>query len=411
MPSVRSESPSPTIAFLRDLVAINSVNPSLVLGAPGEWDIGQRIAAELQRHGIDVHTFEVAPRRANVVGTVDTGRPGRTLMLCGHLDTVGVKGMTDPFTPVERGGRLYGRGAQDMKSGVAAMVGAAIELADSGGLPAGRLVVAAVVDEEHSSLGADALVGDWRADGAVVTEPTGLAVGTAHKGFAWVDVETHGRAAHGSRPGDGRDAILRMGRVLAGLEGIDRALQARTPHALLGTPSLHASMIGGGSELSVYPDHCTLSLERRTVIDEPDGVALTEVNELLDTLSKADPEFDATAELMFERCPYEIPEDHVLVKSLGMVLADHGLPTEPTGMSFWTDAATLDQAGIPSVLFGPRGAGLHGVEEYVELDSVLTCQQVIVDLARAFCAGGLVEAGFTFALCNTLHRRKRTHAS
>ena len=386
MSSLRSESPNPTLAFLRDLVAINSVNPSLVPGAPGEWDIGQRIAAEFQRHGIDPHIVEVAPRRANVVGVVDTAKPGRTLMLCGHVDTVGVQGMTDPFTPVERGGRLYGRGAQDMKAGVAVMVGAAIELAESGGLPAGRLVVAAVVDEEHSSLGADALVRDWHADGAVVTEPTGLAAGTAHKGFAWVKVETRGRAAHGSRPGDGRDAILRMGRVLAGLEGIDRELQARTPHVLLGTPSLHASTIGGGRELSIYPDHCRLSLERRTVIDEPDRVALTEVNELLDTLSRTDPEFDAIAELMFERRAHEIPEDHVLVKSLGKVLADHGLSTDPTGMSFWTDAAILARAGIPSVLFGPLGAGLHGVEEYVELDSVLTCQQVVVDLARAFCA-------------------------
>ena len=231
------------------------------------------------------------------------------------------------------------------------------------------------------------MVGDWQADGAVVTEPTGLAIGTAHKGFAWVNVNTRGRAAHGSRPEDGRDAIIRMGRVLAGLEGIDRELRARTPHALLGAPSLHASMIRGGRELSVYPDHCTLSLERRTVIGEPDGVALTEVNSLLDTLASDDPEFEATADLMFERRSYELPEDHGLVRSLGRVVADHGLPTKPTGMSFWADAAILGRAGIPSVLFGPSGAGLHGVEENVELDSVLTCQQVLVDLARAFCAG------------------------
>ena len=387
MSSLPTKSPNPAFTFLSDLIAIDSVNPSLVSGVSGEWDIGQRIAAELRLHAVDVHTFEVAPRRANVIGVIDAARPGRTLMLCGHMDTVGVEGMTDPFTPVEHGGRLYGRGAQDMKSGVAAMVGAAIELADSGGLPAGRLVVAAVVDEEHSSLGADALVGDWQADGAIVTEPTGLAIGTAHKGFAWVNVKTRGRAAHGSRPEDGRDAIVRMGRVLAGSEGIDRELRARTPHALLGAPSLHASLIRGGRELSVYPDHCTLSLERRTVIGEPDGVALTEVNSLLDILVSDDPEFEATADLMFERRSYELPEDHGLVRSLGRVVADHGLPTEPTGMSFWTDAAILGRAGIPSVLFGPSGAGLHGVEEYVELDSVLTCQQVLVDLARAFCAG------------------------
>ena len=376
-----------TVAFLRDLVAIDSVNPSLVSGGAGEWDVGQRIAAELRRYAIDVQTFEVEPRRSNVVGVVDTGKPGRTLMLCGHMDTVGVEGMTQPFLPVERDGRLYGRGTQDMKSGVAAMVGAAIELADKRGLSAGRLLVATVVDEEHTSRGADALVRDWRADGAVVTEPTGLAIGTAHKGFAWVDVETRGRAAHGSRPRDGRDAILGMGRVLARLETIERELQARTPHALLGAPSLHASVIRGGRELSVYPERCSLSLERRTVIGEADGVALNEVNALLDQLSGEDPEFDATADLMFERRPYELIEDHVLVRSLGRVAADHGLSAKPTGVSFWTDAAILGQAGIPSVLFGPSGAGLHSVEEYVDLESVLTCQRVLVDFAQAFCAG------------------------
>ena len=376
-----------TVAFLRDLVAINSVNPSLVSGGVGEWEIGQRIAAELRLHAIDVHACEVEPRRSNVVEVVDTGKPGRTLMLCGHIDTVGVQGMTQPFVPVERDGRLYGRGAQDMKSGVAAMVGAAIELTDSGGLSAGRLVVAAVVDEEHESLGADALVREWQADGAVVTEPTDLAIGTAHKGFAWVDVETRGRAAHGSRPGDGRDAILRMGRVLAGLERIERDLQARSPHALLGAPSLHTSVIRGGRELSVYSERCRLSLERRTVIGEADGTALDEVHALLDQLSREDPEFEATADLIFERRPYELHQDHVLVRLLGLVAADHGLPPEPTGMSFWTDAAILGQAGIPSVLFGPAGAGLHSVEEYVELESVLTCQRVLVDFAQAFCAG------------------------
>ena len=178
-----------------------------------------------------------------------------------------------------------------------------------------------------------------------------------------------------------------MGRVLAGLEKIERELQARTPHALLGAPSLHASVIRGGRELSVYPERCNLSLERRTVIGEADGVALDEVNALLDQLSGEDPEFDATADLMFERRPYELVEDHLLVRSLGRVAADYGLSAKPTGVSFWTDAAILGQAGIPSVLFGPSGAGLHSVEEYVELESVLTCQRVLVDFARAFCAG------------------------
>jgi acetylornithine deacetylase len=167
------------------------------------------------------------------------------MMFCGHIDTVGVAGMTRPFDPAERNGRIYGRGSQDMKGGVAAMIGAARVIAESGGLDRGQLIIACVVDEEHASIGAEALVTRWRSDGAVVTEPTDLHVAVAHKGFEWVEIETEGRAAHGSRPRDGRDAILRMGRVLAELEALDRTVQGGRAHALVGPASLHASLIEG----------------------------------------------------------------------------------------------------------------------------------------------------------------------
>src|SRR5262252_3671062 len=237
------------IRLLRDLVAINSVNPTLVPGAPGEREVANAVAAEMRRIGLDVTVDDVAPGRPNVVGVLEGKAPGRALMFCGHTDTVGVSGMTDPFTPIERDGRLYGRGAQDMKGGVAAMISAAAAIAHSG-LDAGRLIVAAVVDEEHSSIGADALVRTWTADAGVVTEPTDLEIAVGHKGFAWVEVAVEGRAAHGSRPAEGQDAILRLGRVMSRLEALDRALQAQTPHPLVGTGSLHASFVQGGRELS-----------------------------------------------------------------------------------------------------------------------------------------------------------------
>ena len=205
-------------------------------------------------------------------------------MFCGHIDTVGVSGMKAPFDPAERDGRIYGRGSQDMKSGVAAMIDAARVIAESGGLAAGKLVIACVVDEEHASIGADALVTRWRADAAVVTEPTDLQVAIAHKGFEWVEIETEGRAAHGSRPREGRDAIRLMGRVLNGLDALDKRLQSRPPHALLGTASLHASLIEGGRELSSYPDRCHLQMERRTIPGEAPGAAGREVDELLTRL-------------------------------------------------------------------------------------------------------------------------------
>ena len=373
-----------TLAFLKDLVAIDSVNPTLVPGAAGEQAISERIAAEMRAVGLDVDVREVAPGRPNVVGVVEGHAAGRALMLCGHMDTVGVAGMTAPFQPAERAGRLYGRGAQDMKSGVAAMVGAAAEVA-ARGLSSGRLIVAAVVDEEYASIGADALVEGWRADGAIITEPTDLGIATGHKGFAWVEVETRGRAAHGSRPLEGRDAILDMGRVLARLEALDRQLQGRPARPLLGTPSLHASTVAGGRELSVYPDRCSLKVERRTLMGEPDAVALAEVDAILDDLRRDDPAFEASARLVFERPPYELPTSHELPRTLATTLTRAGRPAEVVGMSFWTDAAILGRAGIPSVLYGPMGRGLHGPDEYVEIDSVLACRDALTDLARAYC--------------------------
>jgi acetylornithine deacetylase len=197
----------PVIALLADLVRIDSINPTLVAGAKGEQQVARRIASEFEAIGLSVDVTEVKPGRPNVVGVLDGRTPGRSLMFCGHTDTVGIEGMDRPFAAEVRDGRMYGRGAQDMKGGVAAMIGAARRIVESGGLDRGRLLIAAVVDEEHASLGADALVTRWRADAAVVTEPTGLDVAVCHKGFQWVRIETRGVAAHGSRPREGRDAI------------------------------------------------------------------------------------------------------------------------------------------------------------------------------------------------------------
>ena len=375
----------PAIRLLRELVAVNSVNPTLVHGAPGEREIADLIAAEMRRGGLDVSIDTVTHDRPNVVGVLEGRARGRTLMFCGHTDTVGVTGMTDPFTPMERDGRLYGRGAQDMKGGVAAMIAAATSIAARGALESGRIVVACVVDEEHSSIGADALVKSWRADGAIVTEPTDLEIAIGHKGFAWVDVVVEGKAAHGSRPADGQDAILRMGRVLCRLEALDRRLQARPAHPLVGTGSLHASIIDGGRELSSYPDRATLQMERRILPSEAESIAVEEVLEILGSLATEDPTFRGTASAMFSRPGYEIAADHDLPQRLATALSRVGGAARITGASFWTDAAVLGHAGIPSVLFGPGGAGLHSTEEYVNMADVKTCRDALVDLAEDFC--------------------------
>jgi acetylornithine deacetylase len=371
------------LQLFKQLVAVDSVNPSLVPGAAGEAAVARAIAEAMRAIGLGVEIQDAAPDRPNVVGALDGRMAGRSLMFCGHIDTVGVAGMPAPFDPVERGGRIYGRGSQDMKSGIAAMIDAARVIVESGGLAAGRLVIACVVDEEHASIGADALVTNWRTDAAVVTEPTDLQVAIAHKGFEWVEIETEGRAAHGSRPGEGRDAIRLMARVLNGLDAIDRDLQSRPPHALLGTASLHASLIEGGRELSSYPDRCHLQMERRTIPGEAPGAAGREVEDLLTRLRRDDPDFTAASKPMFARSPYEIAANHEL--PLAMIRAA-GNTASAIGMSFWTDAAILGDAGIPSILFGPTGAGLHSVEEWVDAASVVQCRDALVEMARGWCS-------------------------
>jgi acetylornithine deacetylase len=370
------------VQLLSDLVAVNSVNPSLVPGAPGEAEVAEVAAQALRSAGLDVVVELAAEGRPNVIGVLEGRQPGPAMMFCGHMDTVGVAGMDEPFEPFIDDGRLYGRGAQDMKSGVAAMIDAARLIKEGGGLAAGKLVVACVVDEEHASIGADALVTRFRADAAVVTEPTDLQVAVAHKGFEWVEIETEGRAAHGSRPREGRDAIRLMGRVLNGLDAIDRELQSQPAHPLLGTASLHASLIEGGRELSSYPDRCHLQMERRTLPSDEPGAAGAEVHRLLARLRSEDPDFKGSSKVMFARSPYELPVTHELPQAM---LKAAATARQPIGMSFWTDAAILGDAGIPSVLYGPTGAGLHGVEEWVNVQSVLTCRDALVALAKDWC--------------------------
>ncbi|MGH9764071.1 MAG: M20/M25/M40 family metallo-hydrolase, partial [Blastocatellia bacterium] len=176
-----------TIQLLRDMIAIDSVNPSLVPGGAGESNVAARVSSEMRSIGLDVELAEAAPGRPNVVGVMEGNQQGPSLMFCGHLDTVGVEGMKSPFDPIVRDGRIYGRGSQDMKGGVAALIGAARKLASSGGLKRGRLILAGVADEEYASIGADALITKWKADAAVVTEPSDLIVAIGHKGFSWIE--------------------------------------------------------------------------------------------------------------------------------------------------------------------------------------------------------------------------------
>jgi len=377
---------SALVSFLADLVAIPSVNPSLVEGAAGEGAVAEAIAAWMRNKRFDVDVQSVLPGRPNVVGVIDSGRPGPTVMFCGHTDTVGTEGMEAPFDPVVVDGRLYGRGAQDMKSGLAAMLFAAADIADAGGPPAGRLLVACIIDEEFASAGADALVTRWSADAAVITEPTGLTIGIAHKGFSAAEIVVRGRAAHGSRPSEGLDAIIRMGRVLSHLERLDERLRLAAPDPLLGNASLHASTIVGGGELSTYPARCCLQMERRTLPGESLTTAEDELRAAVGELSAQDPQFEAEVRLLLARPPYGIAAEHLVTQQLAAAVRTASLDVRMEGLSYWTDAAVLGAAQIPTVLFGPRGQGLHSTSESVVIEDLEVCRQVLARFATD--AGG-----------------------
>jgi acetylornithine deacetylase len=380
-------------SLLSELVGIDSVNPSLVPGAQGEGAIAQFVAGWFSQHGIEVNVVEVLPGRPNVVARVPGRAGGRSLMLNAHLDTVGVVGMKSPFQPRIEGDRLFGRGAYDMKAGLAAIMLAGRSIARAGGAD-GDLIVAGVMDEEYASLGTQALLEDVHTDGAVVTEPTGLRLCLAHKGFAWLEIETRGRAAHGSKPDLGVDAIAHMGRFLAELEGLGTTLEAGRAHRLLGTGSVHASLIEGGQELSSYPERCRLQIERRTIPGETEATIREQIGTLLDRLHASDDRFMGTCALGVWRDPFEVDPDQPVVRVLERAArALTGTSPEVYGDTPWMDAAFLSAVGIPTVVFGPGGEGAHATTEYASLTAVERCAHILTDMTFEFCSEQASDVG------------------
>ena len=372
-------------ALLRELVRVDSRNPSLVPGAPGESAVARRLADVLREWGLDPQLQEVAPGRPNVVAMLRGTGGGRSLMLNGHVDVVGVEGMNHPpFDAVETGGRIYGRGACDMKGGVAAMCAAVAQL---GGQIRGDVILAAVIDEEWKSLGTSALIASGiRADAAIVTEPTGLAIMPAHRGFVWMEVSVQGRAAHGSRWDIGVDAIRHAGLLLAELDRVDAEDLPRSEHPLLGRASLHAAFIEGGIGLSTYPDRCTVRIERRTIPGESVDDVRAEVDRACARVRDKRPEFRVDVDVLFSQPPSDVDPDSDIVRALTDVLRRKKMSTSLVGMSAWTDAALLNAAGIPAICFGPGDMGLaHAAEEYIEVREVQMATEVIVTLARSWC--------------------------
>ena len=355
------------------LVSVDSVNPGLVANGAGEGAVAHLVAERLERVGLEVHVEEAAPGRPNVVGVARGTGGGRTLLLNAHTDTVGLLEPDGGTSPRREDGRLYGRGAYDMKASLAAIMLAGGEAARRS--LRGDVVVTAVCDEEVASIGTARIAERYRADAAIVSEPTELSLALAHKGFAAFEVETRGRAAHGSRPDLGVDAIARMGHVLVRLEELDRELRAKPTHPLLGSGSVHASLVSGGQEYSSYPERCLLQGERRTIPGETVADVEQELRGLLG-------ELDGATRVVFSRGPFEASEDEPLVE----LLRRHAGDPEVVGVPFWADSALLADAGIPTVVFGPAGDGAHAAVEWVDLDSAERCLEIYTAVALELCA-------------------------
>jgi acetylornithine deacetylase len=366
------------------LVAIESINPDVVSNGSGEGEIARFVAEWCERAGLEITLIEPAPGRSNVVAVARGSGGGRTLILNAHTDTVGVAGMTDPFEARLDGGRLYGRGTYDMKGSLAACMLAAAEAARRG--LRGDVVLTAVSDEEFASVGTEAVAASIRADAAIVTEPTEMQLAIAHRGFVCFEIETIGRAAHGSRPHLGIDAIAKMGRVLVGIEELDRELRAHPTHARLGSGSVHASLIDGGQEYSSYPARCLLQAERRTIPGETAELAEGEIRDILSASGRGDPEFSGEVRVVASREPFEVAEDAELVEIVRRSATSvTGVEPDVVGVSFWADSALLAASGIPTVLFGPRGEGAHAEVEWVDVGDLERCVGIYAAVAAEVC--------------------------
>jgi acetylornithine deacetylase len=351
------------IELTQRLVAIDSVNPALVPGGAGEPEIARFVVAWAEESGLAAEVLEATPGRPSVVVRKREAR-GRTLMLCAHLDTVGVEGMADPHAPRIEGDRLYGRGAYDMKSGLASALIACREAE-------GDVLVAAVADEEHASLGVQELLASHSADAAIVTEPTERELIVAHKGFVWIELDIEGRAAHGSRYEEGVDAIVKAGPVLTAIGELDAQL-ARSSHPLLGRGSVHASLIEGGAELSSYPARCTIGLERRTLPGETAAQIEAEIAALAG---------GAAQRTLLVREPFEVDPEAEIVRAV----AEAAGGPELAGAPYWADAAFIAAAGIPTVMYGASGAGAHAVEEWVSVSDTIAVTETLIAVARRIC--------------------------
>jgi len=366
-----------TIKTLQKLVQTHSVNPDLEDGGAGEAEIGRYIFTLLEKLGIETEIDEISPGRLNVTGVIKGEGTGPSLMLNAHMDTVGVKGMDEPFSGKIDDGKLFGRGSYDMKGSIASILAAAKSFKEERISLKGDLILSFVADEEYESIGAQALVKKIKTDIAIVAEPTNLNLCTAHRGFGIWKITTKGKTAHGGNHHLGVDANMNMGLLLTELHKRSKDLPKKKKHPLCGEASLHVPMIRGGRSLFIYADECTIRLERRTLPGEKKKQIETELLEIIEKLHKQHSGFEAELESVIWRSPYEINQSASIVKDVVKAVAGiTGKQPEIIGHTWWEDSAIFGAAGIETVILGPKGGGIHEDVEWVEIDSVIKLAEI-----------------------------------
>ena len=378
------------ISVLKDLVSIGSVNPDIEKGH-GEIDVAKYIAEYCEKAGLKVETQDVADGRFNVIATLKGSQPGKTLMLNGHMDTVGIRNMSiDPFKPFIENGRFHGRGASDMKGSIAAMMVASKALSESGASMKGNLVISTVAGEEYDNAGTKKMIDDPRyariADAVIVGEPTSLTLAIAHKGFALTEFTIRGRASHGSVPEAGIDAIEKTARIVLAIEALKREYAAKK-HALLGSPKIHTSIIKGGREWSVIPDQCTLKVEARTIPKHEAKEVHRDLNRIIHRLASKDRDLKASVNLLYSGKSLETSKNDPLV--LGLESAFTRIKKRKpklVGMPYYTEASLFAEAlRVPACLMGAGDIRqAHAADEYVRVNEVHELSMIYAEAAQGF---------------------------
>ncbi|KAB8238340.1 tryptophan synthase beta subunit-like PLP-dependent enzyme [Aspergillus alliaceus] len=379
------------VGLTRILTTINSSNPSLSLtDGVGENQIANYLAAWFTHRGVEHHWVETVSGRPSIVGVLRGSGGGRSLMFNGHIDTVSLSSYEkDALSGAlgEKDGRrvVFGRGSLDMKGGLAVALAALSAAKASGNALRGDVIVAAVSDEEDASQGThDVLAAGWRADAALIPEPTMGQIVIAHKGFVWIEVDILGVAAHGSNPATGQDAILYAGWFLRALEQYRQQLPVDD---ILGPASLHCGLIQGGEEPSSYPAKCTITVEFRTIPCQTQASILGDLKSLLEGIARENPRFHyAEPRATMFRPTQKLSADHPFVKQAAACATTVlGECPQISSAPFWCDAALLSEAEIPAIVYGPKGEGLHGKEEWVEVESLQQQEKVFRKLIEDFC--------------------------